>query len=260
MRKSVIVLFVGTGFLYGCVVAPVPPGTVYSQPVYSQPAVVEAVPGEELDYVGETTPLFVAGYDVPFYPRYVIGCECIVPVGFVGGVWINSYGTRIVYDGYWRAPPPHFLAKHHEMIRSNPHAFQRMHPQERPGASPMARPQQHAPLPAPTALQPRPGQPPAPTAQQARPGQPPARTAQQPRPGQPQARTAQQPRPGQPKAPTALQPRPGQPQQARIPQQGQQRQAQPQQVRAPQQAPARAPAKVPVKAPVKKCPDNNKNC
>jgi hypothetical protein len=243
VRKSVIVLFVGTGFLYGCVVAPVPPGTVYSQPVYSQPAVVEAVPGEELDYVGETTPLFVAGYDVPFYPRYVIGCECIVPVGFVGGVWINSYGTRIVYDGYWRAPPPHVLAKHHEMIRSNPHAFQRMHPQERPGASPMARPQQHGPLPAPTALQPRPGQ-------------PQARTVQQPRAGQPQARTVHQPRPGQPKAPTALQPRPGQPQQARIPQQGQQRQAQPQQVRAPQRAPARAPAK----APAKKCPDNNKNC
>jgi hypothetical protein len=243
VRKSVIVLFVGTGFLYGCVVAPVPPGTVYSQPVYSQPAVVEAVPGEELDYVGETTPLFVAGYDVPFYPRYVIGCECIVPVGFVGGVWINSYGTRIVYDGYWRAPPPHVLAKHHEMIRSNPHAFQRMHPEGRPGASPMARPQQHGPLPAPTALQPRPGQ-------------PQGRTALQPRPGQPQARTVHQPRPGQPKAPTALQPRPGQPQQARIPQQGQQRQAQPQQVRAPQQAPARAPAK----APVKKCPDNNKNC
>jgi len=103
--------------LPGCVVAPAP-GPV---------AVAPAPPAEEFDYVGETTPIAIAAYpQVIFYPRYLPYCNCIRPVGYYNGVWIDHGGATVVYEGAWRHPPEVVIVKHREYMHAHPEYYRRM--------------------------------------------------------------------------------------------------------------------------------------
>jgi hypothetical protein len=114
---------VGAALLAGCAVVPASRQVVYARPAPAQP-----VADQEFDYTGESTPVEVAEYpDVVFYPRYdAVGCDCIVPVGFYNGVWINRYGAPVVYTGSWRSPPIVVVSKHLALVKSSPHLFKQM--------------------------------------------------------------------------------------------------------------------------------------
>ena len=95
------------------------------------PAVGDEVAVEGYDYIGNSTPIVVEAYPgILFYPRYVIECDCIMPIAFIGGVWINSYGGRVRYHGRWGRPSNRAFAMHREEFRRNPGMYRRM---ERPG-------------------------------------------------------------------------------------------------------------------------------
>src|SRR5205085_3413404 len=82
---------------------------------------------DEYDYVGETTPIEVVEYpEVIFYPRYVVGCNCIVPVGFHNGIWIDRWGKTVVYEGAWHRPPVIVINRYREDVRLHPHLYRRM--------------------------------------------------------------------------------------------------------------------------------------
>ncbi|TSC63967.1 MAG: hypothetical protein G01um101491_407 [Parcubacteria group bacterium Gr01-1014_91] len=116
----------------------------------------QTVTTEEFDYIGYSTPIVVTAYPgVAFYPRYVVGCGCIWPVAFIGGVWVNHHGAHVTYHGHWTAPPRHVREVHIREYRANPHRpeFRRAPPGHfnRPHQSP---PPQHVrPLPKPPQVQ-----------------------------------------------------------------------------------------------------------
>lgn len=123
MKKTLTALCAGAALLYGCVVAPPPQRVVYPRPA---PPPAEPVV-DEYDYVGDTTPIEVVEYpEVIFYPRYVIACNCIVPVGFHNGIWIDRYGKTVVYEGVWHRPPVIVINRYHEHVRLYPHLYRRM--------------------------------------------------------------------------------------------------------------------------------------
>lgn len=132
MKKIVTILAAAMAVVVsGCAVVPVAPRT---NVVVSQPVVVEE------DYVGTAQPLYFDAYPgVTFYQRWdAIGCNCIVPVAFVGGIWITHLGAPVVYGGGWHRPPPHIIVTHRERLRANPQMFHRTQgrPMPRPHEAP----------------------------------------------------------------------------------------------------------------------------
>ena len=112
MRKNQFSVLCLVSILGGCVVAPAP--VVYRQPgpAYSGPVMVDhGVP--PIEYVEGGVPVYYETEPgVAFYPIFLDApgsCFCIVPMRYVGGVWLGV-GGAVLYRGqfpFHHAPPQH---------------------------------------------------------------------------------------------------------------------------------------------------------
>ena len=103
-----------------------PPAVVVAEPpvVMAAPPPPPLVVEGEMGY-GEGEPFVVAGYNEPFYYQYVGGEKVLV--GFVGGVWINEHGGRVIRpEGGWHHPPRDVIERHRAEMRNHPERFHRM--------------------------------------------------------------------------------------------------------------------------------------
>jgi hypothetical protein len=138
MKRLVLAVLFACVLLYGCgtiealpdgrvvyrppfVVVQPPPPVLVAEPIGEQPPpIIEG----EMDY-GEGAPFVVAGYNEPFYYQY-IGGEMVL-VGFVGGVYINEHGGRVIRpEGGWHHPPRDVIERHRAEMRNHPERFHRM--------------------------------------------------------------------------------------------------------------------------------------
>ena len=112
MRKNIFSVLCIASVVGGCVVTPAP--VVYRQPgpAYSGPMMVDhGVP--PIEYVEGGAPVYYETEPgVAFYPVFLDApgsCFCIVPMRYVGGVWLGVGGV-VLYRGHFpfhHAPPQH---------------------------------------------------------------------------------------------------------------------------------------------------------